>query len=120
MAADITRQSQGLGLDAEVNAWMNDHATSDYGSDLEEYGSLKDVLDAAKQEPQPPANDSDWFDDYRDQYGDIKDEKQDPLGMVWTIIPIIMIVLAGLVLFLFLRGRSGGEESADQPYYQNQ
>ena len=123
MVTDALRQAQGLGPDAQadVSAWINSHESSEYGSDLQEYGSLKETLATAGEQPSGgdgDTGDDDWLDEYREQYGDLREgvEEGDPSGIIWIIIPVAAVAVVALLAFMLLRRKGGGREKEVEYY----
>ena len=120
---DALRQAQGLGSDsqAQVDEWLNTHADSEYGSDLQSYGSLKEVLAQAEQvqgnqEPQDPPEPVNGFDmdEYREYY---ESQKESPMDLTWLML-IFFLAAAGILLVYFLtRNRSPGKPQGEAEYY---
>jgi hypothetical protein len=118
MVTDALRQAQGLGPEAqaEASAWINSHSGSEYGSDLQEYGSLRDTLASAREQAGQQQDGEDWIEEYREQYGELQDQEGDPFDFVWIALPIAAIAVIALVAVMLLR-RRGGRESGDVEYY---
>ncbi len=117
MLTDALRQAEGLGSDAQedVNSWIDSHANSEYGSDLQEYGSLRDTLaEASARQGQVPANGSAPANDSQGQ----TDGHENPPDMTWLVIVIVIAVgvVAAFVL-LMKRGSGGDEGSGETEYY---
>jgi hypothetical protein len=108
MVTDALRMAEGLGpeAEAEVNAWRNTHATSDYGSDLEEYGSLRDVLASAREGQQNQSVDG----------LDGQDGIETP-DITGVLIPIIILAAIVMAILIFIKKSSGKKESDDAEYY---
>jgi hypothetical protein len=116
MLADATRQAEGLGPEsqARVTEWSDEHSDSEYGSDLQEYASLKEALDAAREEQE--GNETGPPIDGNGNEG--TDEPTDFLSLfLGTILPVILLAAAGLVAVVYLLKRSSGREQEEAEYY---
>lgn len=113
MVTDALRMAEGLGpdADADVNAWLNSHNTSPYGSDLDTYGSLRDTLARAREDDQQNQS-TNGLDDLNGV--DDQDETPDITGI---LIPIIVLAAIVIVILYFIKKSSGKKESEDVEYY---
>ncbi len=114
LVTDALRQAHGLGSDAqaEVNSWLNTHSASSYGSDLQEYGSLRETLASARDsqgQPQLPLNDSGI------ENQTITDKE--PPGIFWFVLPVVIIAAVALIAFIFIRKRSSSSKEEGVEYY---
>jgi hypothetical protein len=115
MVTDALRMAEGLGpdSDADVNAWINSHANSAYGSDLEEYGSLRDSLASARVDSQGNQT-VDGLDGQNGKDGvDGGAEAPDITGI---LVPIIVLAAIVIAILIFIK-KSGSKESEDVEYY---
>jgi hypothetical protein len=113
MVTDALRMASGLGPDADsqVNSWINSHANSDYGSDLDDYGSLRDTLASAREDGQ----DNQTVDGLDGQDG-VDDGVETP-DITGILIPIIVLALIVIAILFFIKKSSGKKESEDVEYY---
>jgi hypothetical protein len=116
LATDAARQAEGLGTQAqaELGSWLDDHEDSTYGSDLQEYGDLREKLaQAAASKPSTAPHENTTAPPEPPVI------QESPLDLTWVILPAILAAVALVVAFLFLRKRGSGgeEESGDVEYY---
>ena len=121
MVTDLVRQGEGLGSDADIDAFITNHADSAYGSDLDEYGSLKDALGASGAQDTVQNQSTDWMDEYAEYYDSqgVGDDT-DNMGIMWVIIPVVVIAVLVIVVIMFMRKGSSGkreESDGDVEYY---
>ncbi len=122
MLTDALRQAEGVEDDQamqELDSFLSSHEEAEHGSDLQDYGSLRDTL-ANAGESQGNQSGDDWYDGYRDYYDDQQgQEESDSGGWMWFALPIILIAAVVVVLLLVLKGRSSGgeEDESGTEYY---
>ncbi|MCK4714232.1 MAG: hypothetical protein KAT35_01550, partial [Candidatus Aenigmarchaeota archaeon] len=108
LATDAMRQAEGLDDNSELDAWLASHENSAYGSDLREYGDLKDALASARNDQDNPPQNITPADDGPD------DEEQP--GMGWIVLPLVMAGAGLVVVILLLRSRGSGRKEQDEYY----
>ncbi len=108
LRTDALRQAEGLEDTSGLDAWLATHADAEYGSDLKEYGDLKESLAASREEQErpPPAVPP----------ADPNQDDDDTQGIGWLLLPMIIAVGGLVAAVLFLRSRGSGREEG-QEYY---
>ncbi len=122
LVTDALRQAGDLGADSQaaVNSWRSSHAASEYGSDLHEYGSLRETLASAREQQEQNQSGDDWMGDYIKQYQNQTSGEENPYqGMLWIVLVVVLVAAAALAGFMFLRkrGSGDGEEESGVEYY---
>jgi hypothetical protein len=110
LLTDALRQAQGLGsgAQAEVSSWASSHADSSYGSNLQEYGSLRDTLASTSQDQQP-VNDTNG--------GNGQTGPEEEPGIPWFVLPLAITAAVALIAFMFLMKKSGSGDEEGTEYY---
>ena len=110
MVADALREAEGLGDKArlETDSFIMRHASSPYGSDLQQYKSLKETLAAAKESRHPQYNNT-----TETEHGG---EGEETVGLSWLLAPVMIAsgVIVAVLLFIRTRGR---KKESDTEYY---
>lgn len=93
MQTDALRASDSS-TQGELNEWLNEYQTSEYGEDLESYRSLQDVFG------------SDTNDNTNTNNDDNSDVTTEPIGFdfTWVIIPVVIVGVI-LVVIIFMKKR---------------
>jgi hypothetical protein len=116
------------GLDGDVNSalndWYNNYSTTDYGSELGDYATLRDAFhdleeNAGQQGEQPPGDgvyvpgSGNGSDDNGDDHG------SDGSSWLWTILPIIVIVVVVVIalVVVFKKSQKSDEDELGQRYF---
>jgi hypothetical protein len=108
LKTDAMRQAEGLDDKSELDAWLSSHENSEYGSDLREYGDLKAALAAAQSNQEKPPQNATPVDDDPDD--------EEPQGMGWIILPLLMACAGLVVAVLVLRSRGSGKKEQNEYY----
>ncbi|MFH1364284.1 MAG: hypothetical protein ABIH52_01380 [Candidatus Aenigmatarchaeota archaeon] len=107
MQTDSLRSSTADTTD-ELNDWLDDYQTSEYGEDLDAYRDLHDVFSTTGQ-----PDDSDDVGDGNDDAGDLN-EGTPGFDYIWLIIPVVVVIVV-LVIFMKKRGKSEEYFTPDYP-----
>ncbi len=106
-------QADQTALGSQILDWRGDYKTADYEENMDGYSSLKETIDAAREDAQAePPDDFDW-DEYNEQFNE--DSGDSGEGIDLTFILIAALMLFGLIgaYLLYRKLSSRGKEQGE-------